>query len=345
MQCKRARLVDERRFTVETVEFPQVNGTPIIKVSHVGICGSDVHFWEDGAASGKDLVLGHEYTGVIVEPGNSGLKKGQRVVGYTQNPGGDYCGWCEECRKGNFAACANRVVQVSLGCSTRHPGAYSEYVTWFPSGMFPLPDHVGSDEAALTEPMSVGFHAMGLSGIRPGDKVLILGGGIIGLGVAEWANIFGAGKIVMTELSNPKRERIRSYQLVDGLYAADDSALEEKLRAEAPNGYDLVFDCVALEGPFNMGLKLLKRGGTCVAVGVSFKPISMDIYETVVFQKRIQGSKGHTPEDFKAVLRAISAGKLNLKKYITRRTRLDDIQSTFEGIKDGGDDIKVLIEF
>ncbi len=351
MQCKRARLIGEKQFQLETVEFPKVNGNPIIKVTHVGICGSDVHFWEDGNASGKDVVLGHEYTGIVEDPGTTGLKKGDRVVGYTQNPGNDPCGCCPACLAGNFAECPNRVVQVSLGCSTKHPGAYSEYVTWYPSGVYKLPDQVASDEAALLEPLAVGYHALKLSGIRSGAKVLILGGGIIGLGVAEWASVFGAEKIVMTELSAPKRERIEKLHVVDRLYAADDPDLEEKLLAEAPGGYDLVFDCVSLSAPFNMGLRLLRRGravedgGTCVVVGVNFKPISMDIYETVVFQKRILGSKGHTPDDFKAVLRALAAGKLALKKYITRRIRLEQVQETFEHLKAGGDDIKVLIEF
>ena len=346
MNTKRARLVDKKKFVIEEVPFPAVNGNPVIKVTHVGVCGSDVHHWEEGTGADQGgLVLGHEYTGVIEDPGTSGLQKGQRVVGYTQNPEKEACGWCENCLKGDFEHCTNRVVKVALGCEPEHPGAYSEYVTWYPSAVWPLPDNVTNEEAAMIEPAAVGFHAVGLSEIKPGDKVLVLGGGIIGLCVAEWARTFGAEKIIMTELNPKKREMIESFGLVDKVMAADDPDLREKLAAEAPGGYDLFFDCVALEQPLNMAIGLLKRGGTGVLVGVAFHPVSVDLFETVVFQKRLQGSKGHTPADFKAVLRAMAAGKLDMKKYVTRRIALDDVQATFEDMKRTGTDIKVMICF
>jgi 2-desacetyl-2-hydroxyethyl bacteriochlorophyllide A dehydrogenase len=343
---KRARLVGKGQFLIETVPFPPVNGNPVIQVTHVGICGSDVHHWEEGTAVEEGgLVLGHEYAGVVVDPGKSGLAKGDRVVGYTQNPLKEACGWCENCLAGDFEHCTNRVVKVALGCEPEHPGAYSQYVTWYPSAVYKLPDNVSSEEAAMIEPAAVGLHAVGLSEIRPGAKVLIIGGGIIGLCVAEWARVFGAEKIIMTDLNHKKLEKIRSFGLVDKALEADDPDLRAKLAAEAPEGYDLFFDCVTVEKPLNMAIGLLKRGGTGVLVGVNFHPVSVDLFETVVFQKRLQGSKGHTPEDFKAVLRAIAAGKLDMKKYVSRKVSLEDIQTVFGEIKRTGDDIKVLIEF
>lgn len=346
MLTKRARVTGPRNLVIEEAPFPRVNGNPIIKVTHVGICGSDIHCWNEGSEQERGgLILGHEYTGIIQEPGSSAFKKGDRVVGYTQNSFAESCGWCSECLKGCFDNCSNRVVKVSLGMEAEHPGAYSEYITWYPSSIYPLPKQVSSEEAALIEPAAVALHAVELSEIRPGATVLILGGGIIGLCVAEWARTFGAEKIVITDMNKIKLEKIRTMDLVDYAFAADDPNLEETLRAQAPCGFDLFFDCVTLEKPLNMGIRLLKRGGIGVIVGLTFHPLSVDLYETVIFQKRLQGSKGHTPDDFKTVIRALAAGKLNLKKFISRKIKLEDVQETFEEIKKTNDDIKVLIEF
>lgn len=346
MNSKRAKLIGKRQFVIEEVPFPKVNGNPIIKVTHVGVCGSDLHHWEEGnGAEQGGMVLGHEYTGIIEDPGNSGFSRGDRVLGYTQNTKDEPCGWCENCLKGDFDNCSNRTVKIALGCEPEHPGAYSEYITWYPGSIFKLPDNVGSEEAAVIEPAAVALHAVGTSRIHTGDKVLIIGGGIIGLCVAEWARSFGAEKIVMTEVNADKRKRIDSLNIVDRLFAADDVELSSKLEAEAPYGYDLFFDCVTIEEPLNMAVSLLKRGGTGIIIGLNFHPVKVDLLEVVNFQKRLQGSKGHTPDDFRAVMRAIADGRMDLKKYITRRFPLDEVQSQFEDMKRSGNDIKAMICF
>lgn len=346
MKTKRARLVGKQEFIIEEVPFPKVNGNPIVKVTHVGVCGSDIHYWEEGIGTeGEGIVLGHEYAGIIEKSGISGLKEGQRVVGYTQNPEKESCGWCENCQKGDFDHCTNRLVKIALGCEPEHPGAYSEYITWYPGAIYPLPETVSNEEAAMIEPAAVGLHAVGLSGIRPGDKVLILGGGIIAMCVAEWARIYGAGEIVLTELNKEKLEKIRSFGVVDKALDADAPDLKERLENEAPDGFDIFFDCIAVEKPLNMAVRLLKRDGIGILVGVNFHPVKFDLYETVVFQKRLQGSKSHTPDEFKAVLRAMASGKLDMKKYVSRRVDLEDIQSVFEEIRHNGNDFKVIIEF
>lgn len=346
IKMKHARIVGKREFTVETVEFPPVKGSPVIQVKHCGVCGSDVHYWEFGDTMGKDLVLGHEYTGIVVDPGNTDLQVGDHVLGYTQNPNQDPCGVCEACLKGDPANCTNRVVNISIGCHPTHPGAYSEYITWYPGGFILLPKDVPLDHAALVEPISVALHAVELSGIRAGSKVLVLGGGIIGCAITEWCRAFGATVISQTELNPVKAEIVRGFGLADKVYAADAPDLEEQLLAAAPGGYDIVFDMLALSKPLNMALKLLHRDGVCVMVGVNFnKEILVDVFETVVFQKRIQGSKGHTPDCFRASVRAIQSGVIKPEKYITGRCALEDVQTVFERISDANLDFKVLIDF
>ena len=343
MLMKQAVWTGDRQVEIRQVPMPQVNGSPIIRVTDVGICGSDVHFWEEGSQH-LGVHAGHEYSGVIYDPGTSGLKKGDRVVGYTQNPKNEPCGRCPHCLRGDFAHCENRIVKSGIGSEPEHPGAFAEYVSWFPSGVFLLPDSVSNEEAALIEPAAVALHAMSLSEMKPGANILILGGGIIGQCVAEWARMYGAGTIVLTETNPKKISFIRNAGIVDHVLNGLDPDVETQINALLPGGMDLFFDCVALESPFNMAIRNLKRGGTGVLVGVSMHPVSFDYYSTVVYQKRLQGSKGHVPADFQAVLAALTHGTIHLEKYITRRIRLDDLQQGFERIREQGDDVKVLVK-
>ena len=101
------------------------------------------------------------------------------------------------------------------------PGAYSQYTTWFPHSLVKLPDNVTNEEGAMAEPFAVGLHAIQVSQVKPNDRVLILGGGIIGMSCAEWARTFGASEITVSELNPQKREIIRGYQVADHVVAAD----------------------------------------------------------------------------------------------------------------------------
>ena len=343
MLMKQAVWVGDRKVEIRQVPMPEVNGSPIIRVTDVGICGSDVHFWEEGSQH-LGVHAGHEYSGIIYDPGSSSFQKGDRVVGYTQNPKNEPCGRCPNCLVGDFDRCTNRTVKIGIGSELEHPGAFAEYVSWFPSGMFLLPDSVSNEEAALIEPAAVALHAMSLSEIKPGANILILGGGIIGQCVAEWARMYGASTIVLTETNKKKIEFIRNIGIVDHVLNGRDPEVEKQINALLPHGMDMFFDCVAVEGPFNMAIRNLKRGGTGVLVGVSMHPVSFDYYSTVVYQKRLQGSKGHVPTDFQAVFAALTHHTIDLKKYITRRIRLSDLQQGLEQIRDQGDDVKVLVK-
>lgn len=343
MAYRQIVLTGNRQLEIRQAPDLKVNGSPVIKVTHVGICGSDVHMWELGDQY-RGVVPGHEYTGIVVDPGNTSLKEGDRVLGYTQNTYDEPCGRCDACLSGNFDGCTQRKVKVSIGSELEHPGAMQEYMSWFPSGFFKIPDSVTNEEAALIEPASVALHGVSVSTMMPGDNVLVLGGGIIGQCVAEWARMYGAGTITLTETNPNKIQRIKEIGIVDNVLDAKSPDLEDQLKAIAPDGFDQFFECVALAEPVNMAIRLLKRRATGVLLGVAFKPIPIDYYSTVIFHQRLQGSKGHIPRDFMGTLAAMQHGKLDLKKYISKKIKLEDLQSNLERMSKQPDDIKVLIE-
>lgn len=345
MKNKHAVLKGNKQFEIETVDFPPVNGSPIIRVVNVGICGSDTHIWAMGSnPEFLGLTPGHEYSGIIVEPGNSGLSVGDRVVGYTQNPENDPCGTCEACLRGDFDNCTKRKVNVALGCRREHPGAYSEYITWYPHAVFKLPDNVSFEEAAMIEPSAVGLHAVKRSGIQPGAKVLVMGGGIIGCVCADWCRAFGADYIMLSDISPEKREVLKKLNVADEILAAEDEDLADQILAKFPDGIDVVMDCCCFDPTVALGLKVLKRDGTMVGVGVSRKQVSLDIYDLVMLQKKIIGSKGHVADEFKQVLQMLSEGKISLKRFVTAKYPLDEVQTAFEDYRTNQANIKVMID-
>jgi len=210
---KYAVLSGNERFEIREGELKS-NGCAVLQVTHVGVCGTDTSYWHEGERY-RGVVIGHEYSGVVVAPGtNRALKPGDRVAGYTQNVFQEPCGHCEACLAGDWDHCTNRRVFTWKGGELGHPGAYSQYTTWFPHSLVKLPDNVTNEEGAMAEPFAVGLHAIQVSQVKPNDRVLILGGGIIGMSCAEWARTFGASEITVSELNPQKREIIRGYQTI-----------------------------------------------------------------------------------------------------------------------------------
>lgn len=350
MKNKRARIVGKQKFVIETVDVPKTNGAAIVKIIQTGICGSDVHFWNFGDDLGKDVVLGHEFIGEVVDPGaNEELKPGDRVIGLPRNgeTGHDEpCGQCEACLAGKFDECSSRVVKYAMGSEASAPGTYAQYLTWYPHSLYKVPDNVDNESVMLVEPFTTSLHAVDMVDMKPGAKVLILGGGTIACGVAEYCKIYGAAEIYMTELNQEKADIIRSWNLVDEVFDAGASDVFEQIAKVAPEGgFDYVFDTVVRSEVLNPALHLLKRFGTCVLVGMNFnKEIPVDVFDLVVWQKRLQGCKGITVGEFKSSLQHIADGHIDAKKYVSCHKKLDDVQEIFEQMKTDKTSFKVVLD-
>lgn len=325
----------------------QANGCAVLKVTHIGVCGTDVSYWHEGARY-EGVVIGHEYSGIVEDPGTSQtLKKGDRVAGYTQNVYNEPCGHCEACLAGTATDCTNRKVYTWKGGELGHPGAYSQYTTWFPNSLVKLPESVSNEQGAMAEPFAVGLHAIQMSNIQSGDKVLILGGGIIGMACAEWARAFGAGEITVTELNPTKAETIRGYGVVNHVVLANAPDIDQQLQDISGGGYDLVIDCAGFPSALQTGIDALKQEFymRVTAVGLPHTTFPIDYEHIVLKQVILRGSKGHNFEEFNAVVDAIATGKIEVTKYISRRVKLEQVQEGFEAMQAArGLDTKVIIE-
>ncbi|SBV95909.1 Chlorophyll synthesis pathway, bchC [uncultured delta proteobacterium] len=343
---KYAVVDDTEKFAFREGEL-RVRGNPVIRVTHAGVCGTDMSSWREGAHY-KGLILGHEYAGIIEEPGDSGLfRRGDRVAGYTQNVFQEPCGHCEFCLRGDFASCDNRTVKTWKGGDLTHPGAYSEYTTWFPRSIYKLPDSIGLDEAALIEPFTVGLHAVSLADIQKGDKVLVLGGGIIGLTVAEWVRGYGVSEVTVTEMNTEKAAIISAYGVADHVVPAGAPDLLEQLCGISGDGYDVVFDCVGYASAINAGIAALKTEFYKKFIGVGLPQDAQAInYRDLVLRQTIfRGSKGHSFQEFERTASAMASKEINVAKYISKRIRFSNLQEGFEELKAGrGLDTKAIVE-
>jgi len=198
---------------IETVPDPQPGSDEVvIRVGQCGICGSDLHMTEDpmfGVAAGD--ILGHEFAGEIVECGRevSKLRAGDLVSVIPLSS----CGSCAWCRAGEPAWCSTMRLQG---------GGYGEYAVTTERQCVALPVSTSLADGAIIEPLAVALHGVNLSGLQPGDRVLVLGAGPIGLSVAFWARQQGAGSVVVQDIVPHQADRARLMGATDFVCAPED---------------------------------------------------------------------------------------------------------------------------
>lgn len=344
---KYAVLTGKQKFEIKDGEIKSDGKAVKMKVTHIGVCGTDIGYWNEGDHH-QGIVVGHEYSGIVIDPGiNKELKAGDRIAGYTQNVYNEACGHCPACLAGKDEDCSNRTVRTWKGGELEHPGAFSEETVWFPHSVLKLPEGMSSEEGALIEPFAVGLHAIGVSNIKPNDKVFILGAGIIGMACAEWCRIFGAGEITVTEVNEEKIQRVKDWGIADHVVKATAPDIRNQLNAISQGGYDIVIDCAAIPSAFQVGLDALKKEMYMRVTGVGLPHTEFPVdYGCMVLKQIIfRGSKGHTFDEFKITCKAIADGRINASKYVTRRVKLREVQAGFEAMAASrGIDTKVIVE-
>lgn len=338
MKC--VKLKGTRLLELDEMDKPvSKNGSVVFKVNSCGICGSDIHNWVNG--SPENLVLGHEFAGVVVDPGDrSDLAIGDRITGLPISP----CGICEACRSGNPQYCLH-TWDKAVGLSLDNSGGYAEYSSCRSDMVKKIPDNVTDDEACMVEPSAVSLHAVNLADIKVGEKVLIIGAGIIGLMAAEFAKLNGASYIALLE-TNPKRgEKAVKLGAVNEYYNALEEDIINKLFEKTNGGFDKVIECCGNTPAVTEAITATKPGGTVVLVGVSYEAITIPSVVAVLREIKLQGAIAYTELEFEKCLELISQKKLNVKKYIDDKIQLGKAQNAFERLTSGTDDaIKIIFK-
>ena len=327
-----------KQLVVKEVDMPKADGEKVlVKVSDVGICGSDIHLWEQGQRIG--LIMGHEFAGTVVDAGalKDSLKVGDRVTVLPLNP----CGECEPCKKGNSKGCLNALA-ASPGITA--PGAYAEYYLARPDMVRKLPDNISEEEATLIEPAAVALRAIRMSGIKPGDKVLVAGGGVIGLLSAAFARIAGASYIALTEANPLRGANAKEMGDVDQVFDATDEQLVAKLMQASGGGFDQCIDCVGIAPAINAGIMALKKGGKMMLLGINYSPVPISGLMAVLKEIEYKGSIGYDQE-FDMVMDLMNKGILKAARFISDTIDLEGVQGAFEKLSSGQyPDVKIVIK-
>jgi (R,R)-butanediol dehydrogenase/meso-butanediol dehydrogenase/diacetyl reductase len=320
---------------IEDVPDPRAEpGRLVLRVAGCGICGSDLHMSELHLAPG--MVMGHEFAGVIAEVGsNAGdWKIGERVCALPLIG----CGSCVYCLTGASPSCA-KVAGIGLGA---YAGGYAEYVVADARETFRLPESLPTHEGALVEPLAVGLHTVHMAEIRPGDDVLILGAGPVGLATALWARHAGAREIVVSDFVAQRRDLVARL----GATATLDPAAQEVMPAfehHAGRAPDVIIECVGVPGVIQSIFEMAPPRGRVVIAGVCMKPDQIVPVTAMMKELRVQFVAYYRRADFGHTLSMLRAGRIQPGPMITDVIGLDELPAAFEALRRPSTQCKVIV--
>lgn len=328
-----------KEFEIKEIEEPKSDGNSvIINVQKTGICGSDIHYWDAGAPIG--LVMGHEYCGTVLDSGSRGdLNVGDRVTALPISP----CGKCSACNSGNIQYCLHTWDEAT-GLALTNPGGLTSKIKIRPDMVIKVPDNVTDEEAAMVEPTAVGLHAIHLADIKVGQKVLVVGGGIIGLVSAMFAKMEGASYVAVSETNEARGEQAIKLGVADEFLNALDPNFNEKVKNVTNDGFDIIIDCCGNSPAVTSALTSVKVGGKIVLVGVSLEPITIPSVVAVLHELTIIGAIAYTKEEFVSCLSLMQNKQIDVLKFVDKTVGLSEVQSSYEELTSGkSKTVKIIV--
>ena len=290
--------------------YPSLDSDEVVlKIESVGICGSDMHAFHGHDPRRKPgLVLGHEFAGTVADTRSPLFSKGDRVTG---NPL-ITCGHCEYCLQGRNNLCANRTM---VGMT--RPGAFAEYMSIPASSLIAIPEDLSIDAAALTEPAATAVHAINLSMRalqRPIQecRVLILGGGAIGMLSALLLKHYGVDDLTVAEVNSLRRQAIEKHVACKTLNPADEKIPE--------NSYEFVMDCVGAVVTRNSALAAVKPGGVMMHVGLQDWASEIDMRKLTLAEITLLGTYTYSTVDLQATVYLLARNGFGDLSWVEKRS-------------------------
>lgn len=315
--------------TLRDIELPAAVGEHDVKIKlhTVGICGSDVHYYQHGGIGPfivrEPMVLGHEASGTVVEVGGgvTNLSVGDRVCMEPGIPDPN----SKAARLGIY----NLDPAVRFWATPPIHGVLTPYVAHPAAFTFKLPDNVSFAEGAMVEPLAVGMHASIKAKIKPGDIAVVMGAGPIGMVTALAALAGGCAEVIMTDVAQPKLDLAATLGPITPVNITRESVVDV-VNAKTENwGADLVFECSGHEKAAASVIDPLAPGGCVVLVGLPGNPVPMDIVAMTVKEARIE-SVFRYAHVYPRALALMGSGKIDVKPLITDRFDFKDSVEAFD---------------
>lgn len=330
-------------FTRRPIPTPKADEV-LVKLEYVGICGSDIHYYETGAIGDfvvePPFVLGHEPGGTVVAVGSDvkHLKVGDRVA---LEPG-KTCGRCEACRQGKYNLCPD----VVFFATPPVDGVFQEYVAHEAALCFKLPDNVSTMEGALIEPLAVGFHAANQGGAHAGQTAVVMGAGCIGLVSMMALKAEGVSRVYVVDVMQKRLNKALELGADGVINGREEDVVETVRRLTGGAGCDLVIEAAGSEITTRQAIHMTKSGATIVMVGYSKTgevtlPMSVALNKELTFKTVFRYR-----HIYPMAIEAVAAGKVNLKGIVTNIFDFDDIQNAMDrSIAEKADIVKAVVRF
>lgn len=327
---------EPNRFAVEECPMPGVGESDVlVKVHSAGICGTDIHILHGEHIVRYPVIPGHEFSGEVVETGSQvrNVQVGDRV---TVDPNiVDHT--CFFCRRGEINLCENL---TAVGVN--YNGGFAEYCSMPAVQAYKIPDSVSLDEAAMAEPLACSIHGIDRANIVPGDDVVILGAGGIGLMMVQLARIAGAKNIIISEPDKKKREMAGSMGANAEIDPLTQDVKDEVFRL-TDVGADVVIESAGRMETAELAVTLARRGGTVLQFGVVSpdKMVKINPYDVFFRELTIRGSFVNPFTHARAV-ELLASKQMNVTPLVTHRFSIDRIAEALETAQ-SRDAIKVFI--
>jgi len=306
----------------------------IVQVARTGICGTDVHIYHNEYMSDFPIIPGHEFGGRVVEVGRdvTDFKIGDRVA---PDPN-LYCGHCHFCRNEHANHCLNW-----QGVGITRPGSFAEYVAVPARACYALPDAISDAQAAFVEPLSCVIHALKRFRVWPGDEVLILGAGPMGLILVQALRHSGASQVVVVEKQPDRLALARQLGATTTVAAGPDQTA--MLRDLAPYGFAVVIDATGVPAVIESAFTYLKPRGQYLQFGVApnHATIRLSPYDVFRHDWTIIGSFALC-YTFQPAIAWLSQGVVDITPLISHTVPLDDFASVFR-LFESGQTLKVQL--
>ena len=336
MKMKTAVMTDLQKVEIQEREVPTPKSDEVlVKVEYVGICGSDLHYYESGRIGDfiveTPFVLGHEAGGTVVEVGENvkHLKVGDRVA---LEPG-KTCGKCNLCKDVVFFA------------TPPVDGVFQEYVAHEADLCFKLPENVSTMEGALIEPLAVGMHAANQGGAHLGQTAVVTGAGCIGLVTLLSLKAMGVSNVIVVDIMEKRLQKALELGATAVINGKEEDTVARIMELTGGRGFDLGIETAGSQITASQLIKGANKGATIVFVGYSASgemtlPIGMALDKELTF-KTVFRYRNIYP----MAIDAVASGKINIKDIVTDYFELDDIQNALDScVKNKADIVKGVIK-